>query len=34
MIKNKLKWNGVDDSKIIEPVFPNDKPNYVIALTG
>jgi hypothetical protein len=32
MQKKRLKWKGVDDAHIVEPVMPKDLPNWLIAL--
>ena len=34
MQKNKLKWTGVDDGTIVEPVIPKDLPNFVVAIAA
>lgn len=34
MVKSKLKWQGVDDGQITEPVIPKDLPNYVVSLSA
>ena len=34
MVSKKPTLKGIDDSTIIEPKFPKDKDDFVIALTG
>jgi hypothetical protein len=32
MSRSKAKWVGEDDAKIVEPMYPKDRPNFEVAL--